>query len=140
MSSQRTEHTRFKVASLPRSFDPKMRLAEADQVEVDARFFGKTLGKKDGYIYVETDRGVYQFKLEYINDIRPLHAELDMLAISPEAKFIVHGTIAQEIQLIAEDEHNRVSDNEILEMARNQNSLKEIVDTLGGLGTREWRG
>jgi hypothetical protein len=145
--ARRTEPTTSRIASLPRDFDPVAHLAHADRtqagaarIEADARFFGKVLGRKRGLVYVETDEGVYQFKQDHVREIRPLHRELDMVTISREATFVMHGTIARALRSSALQEERRVSDAEIEQMVQNRAPLREIVDTLGGLGTREWRG
>lgn len=135
-----TKFTKTKIAVLPRSFDPIEYLSKVDRGEVDARFFGKTLGKKGGLVYVETDEGVYEFKHNHIKSIRPIHKELDMLTISREATFVMRGTMARAIRLSASEGYQRVSDEAIEEMVQSKAPLREIVDTLGGLGTREWRG
>jgi hypothetical protein len=137
---QRRRPTELRIAALPKNFDPVKHLAESARTKADARFFGNTLGKRGEYVFVETDEGVYQFKQEHIKGIRPLHKELDMLTISREASFVMHGNIARSLRVSAAEEYHRVTDQTILEMANNNAPLREIVDTLGGLGTREWRG
>jgi hypothetical protein len=136
----KTKRNKLKITSLPKSFDPREHLAHADRTEVDARFFGKTIGKKGAFVYVETEEGLYQFKTDHIKSIRPLHKELDMLTISREATFVMHGNVATAISLSASKGYLRVSDKAIEEMVERKAPLREIVDTLGGLGTREWRG
>lgn len=125
------------VTELPRSFNPAKHRSQPDTTGA-VRFLGKVLGRRDGFVFVETERGVYQFAPRDIRSIRPLHTELDMVEISGDARFVMNGTIAQE--LVAEPKEKRLATDEIRNRVEAVESRREVIDTLGGLGVREWRG